>query len=109
MKGRLKMVLNIVLGLVFLAVAVPAVLLSYWGLRPRKQKPETFRTGSTEYLDLNAWERAKANMALNELERWHKMNAAESRRIERVCDSCGAHVCKCAFNGNALGRRDRVV
>lgn len=39
--------------------------------------------------DLDAWERAKAKMALEELGRWEKMNLAESRMFEGVCSACG--------------------
>lgn len=39
--------------------------------------------------DFNAWERCKANMALDQLEHWNKMNLAEARRIETFCGSCG--------------------
>ncbi len=91
------MFLNIVLGLVFLVVAVPAagIVLAGWAVRRSSPKSETFRTGTTEYLDRDAWERAKAGMALEELERWNRMNLAESKRLERVCDICGARVSKC--------------
>lgn len=39
--------------------------------------------------DLDAWERAKAKMALEELGRWEKMNLAESRMFTGVCSACG--------------------
>lgn len=39
--------------------------------------------------DLDAWERAKAKMALEELGRWEKMNLAESRTFTGVCSACG--------------------
>ncbi len=49
--------------------------------------------------DVNAWERAKADMALEELGRWSKMNAAEAVRHSRVCDACGGRLenCHCNF------------
>ncbi len=104
------MFLNIVLALVVLAVAAVAaggVVLANLALRRSSAKSETFRTGTTEYLDRDAWERAKAGMALEELERWNRMNLAESKRLERVCDICGARVsaCRCAYSieGGARG------
>ncbi len=63
------------------------------------RRPDGELIGATEFLDVNAWERAKAAMTPAESDRWAKMNAAEARHMERVCDTCGGRRadCKCDF------------
>lgn len=39
--------------------------------------------------EIDCWEKFKAEMALEELERWQKMNLIESRRETVLCPSCG--------------------
>lgn len=53
--------------------------------------------GAIADTDFNAWERCKANMAIEELGRWEKMNLAEAAARSRVCETCGgrAETCKC--------------
>ncbi len=107
------MFINIVLVLVVLAVAAVAaggVVLANLALRRSSPKSETFRTGTTEYLDRDAWERAKAGMALEGLERWNRMNLAESRYIGKPCETCGGRACNCArIPSNAgIDRRNLV-
>lgn len=49
--------------------------------------------------DLDGWNRTYAAMTPEERERWDKMNQAEARRVERLCETCGGHAenCKCDY------------
>lgn len=46
--------------------------------------------------EIDAWEKFKAEMALEDLERWKKMNLAEAKVVHGACMTCGGRT----YNGN---------
>ncbi len=105
---------DLMLDAIVILAAIPAGLLASWPIRAvlkahRKKQETAVHTGTCEYLDVNAWERAKAKMSLVELERWNAMNLAESRYIGKPCDTCGGRACNCARIPSSAGIDRRNV